>query len=53
MFTFPTVPAFHKDEPALDALADIMGDGNNSAIYQEFVKTEKLYKPMFRIQLLS
>ena len=41
MFTFPTVPAFHKDEPALDALADIMGDGNNSAIYQEFVKTEK------------
>ena len=41
MFTFPTVPSFHKDEPALDALADIMGDGNNSAIYQEFVKTEK------------
>ena len=41
MFTFPTVPAFHKDEPALDALADIMGDGNNSSIYQEFVKTEK------------
>jgi len=41
MFSFPTVPAFHKDEPALDALADIMGDGNNSSIYQEFVKTEK------------
>ena len=41
MFTFPTVPAFHKDEAALDALADIMGDGNNSSIYQEFVKTER------------
>ena len=40
-FAFPTIPAYHKDEPALDALADIMGDGKNSPIYQSFVKTEK------------
>ena len=39
--TFPTVPAFHKDEPALDCLADMMGDGNNSIFYKNFVKTEK------------
>lgn len=40
-FVYPTVPNYHKDEPALDALADIMGGGNNSPFYQSFVKTEK------------
>jgi len=38
---FPTVPAYHKDEPALDCLADMMGGGNNSIFYKNFVKTEK------------
>ena len=40
-FVYPTVPNFHKDEAPLDALADIMGAGNNSPFYKEFVKTEK------------
>jgi zinc protease len=40
-YVFPTVGNYHKDEAALDALADIMGDGNNSPFYQTFVKTEK------------
>tara|TARA_B110000008_G_scaffold239784_1_gene246702 strand:- start:18318 stop:21176 length:2859 start_codon:yes stop_codon:yes gene_type:complete len=38
---FPTVPNHHKDEPALDMLAALMGDGNNSIFYKNFVKTEK------------
>ncbi|MBL7893229.1 MAG: insulinase family protein, partial [Bacteroidia bacterium] len=37
----PTVPAYHRDEPALDCLADMMGDGNNSIFYRNFVKNEK------------
>ena len=40
-FVYPTIPNFHKDEPALDALADMIGGGNNSLFYKEFVKTER------------
>jgi zinc protease len=40
-FAFPTVPAYHPDEPALDILAFILGQGNNSIFYQEAVKKEK------------
>jgi len=40
-FIYPTVPNYHRDEPALDALADMMGGGNNSPFYKSFVKTEK------------
>jgi len=40
-FTFPTVEAYHPDEPALDCLAEIMGQGKNSVFYQEIVKTQK------------
>jgi zinc protease len=40
-FTYPTVPLFHEDEPALDALSEIMGQGKNSVFYQEIVKTQK------------
>ncbi|HIA35965.1 MAG TPA: insulinase family protein [Flavobacteriales bacterium] len=38
---FPSVPRFHRDEAALDLLADIMGDGNNSIFYKNFVKSER------------
>lgn len=38
--TFPTVPAYHPDEPALDFLADILGNGSNSPLYKSFVKTD-------------
>jgi zinc protease len=39
--TFPTVPSRHADEPALDILADIIGGGNTSILYQNMVKTQK------------
>jgi zinc protease len=39
--TFPTVPAFHEDEVALDCLAEILGQGKNSIFYQEIVKDQK------------
>ena len=38
---FPTVPNYHKDEAALDVLSSLMGDGNSSIFYKNFVKTEK------------
>jgi zinc protease len=38
---FPSVPNFHKDEAALDCLADILGGGKNSFLYKNLVKTEK------------
>jgi zinc protease len=37
---YPTVGQYHKDEPALDLLAQMMGGGNNSVFYKNFVKTE-------------
>ncbi len=37
----PTVPAYHKDEAALDCLAEILGGDNNSILYQRVVKTQK------------
>lgn len=39
--SFPSVPSRHPDEPALDILADIIGGGNSSILYQNFVKTQK------------
>lgn len=41
LMTYPTVPMYHKDEPALNILADVMGGGNNSVFYKNFVKPEK------------
>lgn len=38
---FPTVPQYNRDEPALDLLGAMMGQGNNSIFYKNFVK-EKL-----------
>ena len=37
----PTVAARHKDEVALDCLAEILGGDNNSILYQRLVKTQK------------
>ena len=33
-YTFPTVPQFHKDEPALDILADLMAGSRKSIFLQ-------------------
>jgi len=41
LFTFPTVPSYHVDEPALDCLSEIIGTGKSSYFYQSFVKTQK------------
>lgn len=38
---YPTVPAYDKDEAALDCLADIIGQGKNSLFYKNFVKAQK------------
>lgn len=39
--TLPTVPRNHPDEVALDCLADIIGGGKSSILYQNVVKTQK------------
>lgn len=38
---FPTPPSYDKDEAALDCLAEILGQGKNSILYKNFVKTQK------------
>jgi zinc protease len=37
---YPTVPNFHKDMAALACLAEILGQGNNSILYQQMVKPQ-------------
>lgn len=37
----PTAPEYSKDEAALDCLAEILGGGNSSILYQRLVKTQK------------
>jgi zinc protease len=41
LFTYPTVPSYHEDEPALDFLAQILGTGRSSYFYKKFVLTRK------------
>ena len=38
--TYPTVPNFHPDMAALACLAQVMGQGNNSLLYQMLVKPQ-------------
>ncbi|MBL7933011.1 MAG: insulinase family protein, partial [Bacteroidia bacterium] len=35
---YPTVGKYHRDEPALDLLGTMMGQGKNSIFYKKFVK---------------
>ena len=39
--TFPTVANYHKDMGALSCLAQILGQGKNSILYQQLVTTQK------------
>ena len=53
-FTYSSVPLYHRDEPALDMLASIMGGDNNSIFYKNFVKSEKaveaaVFNPCFEL----
>ncbi|GAA4836549.1 pitrilysin family protein [Algivirga pacifica] len=41
LLTYPTVPQFHPDAPALECLADIIGQGQDSYFYKKFVLTRK------------
>ncbi|WDF55344.1 M16 family metallopeptidase [Mucilaginibacter sp. KACC 22063] len=38
---YPTVPEYTKDVPALDCLAEILGQGKNSILYQNLVKKQQ------------
>ncbi|MBC8085566.1 MAG: insulinase family protein, partial [Hymenobacter sp.] len=38
---FPTVPQYHPDEVAIDALAEIIGGGKTSLLYKNLVKPQK------------
>lgn len=39
--TYPTVPNYDNDMPALSCLAQILGQGKNAVLYQEMVKSKK------------
>lgn len=39
--TYPTVPAYHPDDAALTILGSVLGSGNNSLMYKNFIKSEK------------
>lgn len=39
--TYPSVANYHPDEAALDILASVLGNGNNSILYKNFIKSEK------------
>jgi len=41
--TYPSVPAYDKDEAALDALCSILAEDKNSIFYQNFVKKQVAY----------
>ncbi|HET7818258.1 MAG TPA: insulinase family protein, partial [Bacteroidia bacterium] len=40
---FPTVPAYDKDEAAVEALASILSEDKNSIFYQNFIKKQVAY----------
>jgi zinc protease len=44
--TYPTVPDFHKDEPALSCLAQVIGQGRNSILYQQLTKKQLALQAM-------
>lgn len=40
MITYPTVPDYHKDKAALECLAQILGQGRNSILFQNLTKKQ-------------
>ena len=44
VIAYPSVPAYSEEEPALDCLAEILGEGKNSILYQELVKNQKVLR---------
>ena len=41
---YPTVPNYHKDMAALQCLAQVLGQGRNSVLYQQLVKDQKAFQ---------
>jgi zinc protease len=41
VITYPTVPIYHPDMAALACLAQVLGQGKNSVLYQTMEKTQK------------
>lgn len=39
--TFPSVPSYHPDEAPLRCLAQVLGQGKNSVLYQQLTKPQK------------
>ena len=48
---FPTVPVYHEDMAALQCLAQVLGQGRNSILYQSLVKTQKALQASASSQL--
>ncbi len=48
---YATVPNYHKDMAALACLAQILGQGNNSVLYQQLVKKQKALQASASSQL--
>ncbi|WP_460613916.1 M16 family metallopeptidase [Hymenobacter seoulensis] len=40
MLSMPTIPVYHQDEAALDAVADLLGGDKNSLLYKNLVKNQ-------------
>lgn len=40
--SWPTVPMYHRDEPALDFLADVLGDGKSAPLEKRLVEEKRL-----------
>src|SRR6476659_7608746 len=41
---YPTVPNYHKDMAALQCLAQVLGQGRNSVLYQQMVKKQLAFQ---------
>jgi zinc protease len=44
---WPTIPAYDKDEPATDTLADILGGGKSSRLYKTLVYDRQIAQNVF------
>jgi zinc protease len=48
---YPTVPNYHKDMAALQCLAQVLGQGRNSILYQQLTKKQLAFQAMAFSQL--
>ena len=53
VFTFPTVPNYHPDQPALDFLANIIGIGKDSYLYKKLSLPRRPFNPASSILAMN